>query len=120
MAFTKQQRVSEVSPCLVYPHLHKDEGGAAIVFRFPMRRQRSGEAEEDKAQRSAGQQSDLDRFCKLLVSEPEGFDDFPKDDRPLSERAREYFSDTDMDYFVSDAIEVYQEVVSPRGFFRAA
>ncbi|MGA9768400.1 MAG: hypothetical protein WBV94_05120 [Blastocatellia bacterium] len=120
MAFTKQQKVSTVSIRLVYP-FHNDEAtGETVMFKFPMRRQSNGEADQDKAAQSASQLSEIDRFCKLLADEPEGFDDFPKDERPISERAKEYFSDDDLSYFVADALAAYGEVVSPRAFFLAA
>ncbi|MGA9768498.1 MAG: hypothetical protein WBV94_05620 [Blastocatellia bacterium] len=118
MAFTKQNKVSEVSPCLTYEHLHKDDKGEPIGFKFPMRRQKSGQADADRIAKSAGQLTDLDRFCNLLVSEPEGFGDFPNDARPISERAKEYFGDEDMDYFVTDALLAYEQIIYPR-FFRA-
>jgi hypothetical protein len=120
MQFTKQKKVSTVSIRLIYPYHSDEETGEAIDFRFPMRRQTSGEADQDRTALSAGQLTDLDRFCKLLVGEPVGFDDFPQDERPLAERAREYFSDGELSYFVSDALTAYGEVVSPRAFFLVA
>ncbi|HST20531.1 MAG TPA: hypothetical protein VLR90_05415 [Blastocatellia bacterium] len=117
MPFTKQKKVSSVSICLFYAYHTDEETGGATDFQFPMRRQTSGEADQDMAALSAGQLTELDRFCKLLVSEPKGFGDFPNDERPISERAKEYFSDEDIRYFVSDAMTAYKEVASPRAFF---
>lgn len=120
MSFTKQKKVSTLSIRLVYPY-HTDEAtGEPVDFRFPMRRQSSGEADHDKAALSAGQMTDIDRFSKLLVSEPVGFDDFPADERPIAERAKEYFSDEEISYFVTDALAAYGEVISPRAFFLLA
>lgn len=119
MGFTKKDRVSVVIICLTYEHLHKDEDGKPIQFKYDLRRQRSGEADMERMEKSAGQLTDLDRFCNLLVSEPEGFDDFPRDDRTLAARANEYFTDKNMGYFVADALLAYEQIIYPR-FFRAS
>jgi hypothetical protein len=52
--------------------------------------------------------SPLDVLCWLLVREPDGFSDFPKDDgTPLFDRARDYFSPPEMGIFVDTALGLY-------------
>lgn len=55
-------------------------------------------------------------LCDLLIEEPEGFGDFPTDDRQLMVRAREYFVITTGGAFyglINDVMRSYWDLVTP-------
>lgn len=58
-----------------------------------------------------------ERFCNLLAIEPEGVDDFPRDERPLKERAREYFAEGYRDLIQYVIMEV-EKASKPLQLFR--
>lgn len=63
----------------------------------------------------------LERFCKLLASDPEGIDDFPKapeDDRPLEIRAREYFAGPVYTELINYVVLEVERAQKPVEFFR--
>lgn len=55
-------------------------------------------------------------LCDLLVEEPQGFGDFPTDDRQMAVRAREYFVITTGGAFyglINDVMRSYWDLVTP-------
>jgi hypothetical protein len=61
----------------------------------------------------------FERFCKLLASEPQGFDDFPKDDTPLEKRAREYFGTGGYRDLIQYVVMEVERAQKPIEFFRS-
>lgn len=59
-----------------------------------------------------------ERFCRQLAVEPEGIDDFPKDQRSLYERAREYFAGGDYTELIRFAVMEVERAQKPLEFFR--
>lgn len=114
MGFKKTDLVGEVEIKLTYPKLYTNGNGGPVVFVYHFRRQRKIDADKEVGITL----KNIDRFCDFLIAEPGGFDDFPKDERKLSDRAREYFGPDDMQDFVNDAMNRYWEVVYPAEFFR--
>lgn len=71
-----------------------------FVFTFPKRLSQRAEDEQRKflLMESGRDPNDyrlqlINMVAEMLYREPEGFDDFPRDERPLAERVREYFDD---------------------------
>lgn len=62
--------------------------------------------------------SNFERFVKQLASEPMGFDDFPNDERPLEERAREYFSDGNYKDLIKFVVMEFDRAQHPVELFR--
>jgi hypothetical protein len=60
----------------------------------------------------------LARFCRMLAVEPEGFDDFPKGDKPLEARALEYFSGGGWDSLINYVVLEVERAQKPVEFFR--
>lgn len=60
-----------------------------------------------------------ERFCRQLATEPEGIDDFPKDQRSLYERAREYFAGGDYTELIRYAVMEVERAQKPLEFFRS-
>ncbi len=115
MGFKKQDLVSDISVTLTYPNLYKAENGTPIKFEFTFRRQK--QAESDKAELE--NTTTLDTFSRLLKTEPIGFDDFPRDERSLEIRVKEYFAGEDMKDFVFHSMERYWRFALPAEFFRS-
>lgn len=64
----------------------------------------------------------IESVADLLVVEPGGFDDFPCDGRPLSERAREYFLDENHPELGEIAIaawRAYRETAVPSSYLKS-
>lgn len=62
---------------------------------FSFRRETKGDTDNAAIFEAIGRTVEsvrLARFCALLLKEPQGILDFPKDERALPERANEYFS----------------------------
>lgn len=60
--------------------------------------------------------------ASLMTREPEGFADFPRDERPLSERALEYFDDPeeiDLEKILSAAWSWYLSGAAPRAYSKS-
>jgi hypothetical protein len=55
----------------------------------------------------------LHKLAILLDEEPHGFVDFPKDDRPLEERAFEYFKTDGMAQMVYTVVGLYDLFRTP-------
>lgn len=94
--FTKNSYSPNVSIGVTLPTRPGDE----YVFTFPKRLPQTAlDAEEafvglDKEERADAFRLGLVRtVAAMLVTEPQGFGDFPVDERPLAERALEYFAD---------------------------
>lgn len=81
----------------------------------------SGGNEKDEDAKNATEEQFI-RFCNLLdpKREPVGFGGFPKDGRPLSERAAEYFGARRpfMDDIITEIFLYYRSVGRPTGLFR--
>lgn len=60
----------------------------------------------------------LARFSELLTAEPAGLDDFPRDERPLAERAKEYFGYKCFDVLIRSAMVYYDKAAYPAELFR--
>ncbi|MGA9769470.1 MAG: hypothetical protein WBV94_10545 [Blastocatellia bacterium] len=60
----------------------------------------------------------VDTLASVLLEAPQGFGDFPDDDRPLSERVVEYFNGTDLEIFALHAANEYRRLTWPVEFFR--
>lgn len=58
------------------------------------------------------------RFCHLLAEPPVGFDDFPTDDRPMEERAREYFAEPEYLIIVRLVMAFYNRILFPAELFQ--
>jgi hypothetical protein len=61
----------------------------------------------------------LSRFCRMLATEPEGFDDFPKGKKPLEERALEYFGGGGWDSLINHVVLEVERAQKPLEFFRS-
>lgn len=57
------------------------------------------------------------RFCNLLAEPPMGFEDFPMDDKPLSERASEYFAGAEFEPIVRAVMIFYDRALYPAELF---
>jgi hypothetical protein len=58
----------------------------------------------------------------MLTREPSGFDEFPQDERPLSERVREYFDEPEqpeLHAILVAAWNRYWEVSVPRAYLKS-
>lgn len=71
------------------------------------------EEREEEMRRAA-----VELLAALATREPDGFDDFPRDDRALRERMIEYFGDRDMEPFVSAVLAQYWQAALPRAYLR--
>lgn len=60
----------------------------------------------------------FERFCQQMGAEPVGFEDFPKDERPLVERAREYFAPEGFTDLILWAMEEFRRIQNPSDLFR--
>jgi hypothetical protein len=60
----------------------------------------------------------LQRFSKMLAVEPKGIDDFPKDERALSERALEYFEGEGYNDLLQYVVMEVERAQKPLEFFR--
>lgn len=61
--------------------------------------------------------------ASLMTREPEGFGDFPRDDRPLTERALEYFDDpeeVEIEKVLFAAWSWYLSEAAPRAYSKSA
>ena len=61
----------------------------------------------------------FERFCQHLAIEPKGFDDFPTDERPLQDRAREYFEPYGFQELIVYVMGVYNRAQAPVELFRS-
>jgi hypothetical protein len=130
MGFTKAELVREAPVVLVYElYFEKNEDGTPKLdeagrriqtkFRFPFLISRKADADLYEAERALGggkKFTDLDKLARLLLREPEGFDDFPIDERPLADRVREYFAG-DMEGWASDALVYRTNLIYPTPLF---
>lgn len=130
MGFTKAEMKREATVVVVYPHLYleRDTAGNPLVdsdgrqipkqFKYTFLISRKADQDLYDMERALGNGrkfSDVDRLARLLIREPEGFDDFPTDARPLADRAREYFAD--MEGWASDALIHRAEAIYPNQLF---
>ena len=122
MGMTKE-KARRVTVTLHYPQPSNGDGPTVEtydVYTFPCRRRKNAEA---KAAAGEVVLSELPpnvvKLAGLLIEEPTGFDDFPSDERPLDERALEYFSDPDMEVFATHAVSQYYRLTMPEELFRA-
>lgn len=115
-----------VLPCTIREQV-AGEGGADVQTidhpgRFTLRRQTQKEADELAAQNlTANESADtlrLKRLALLLIEPPEGFDDFPTDDRPLGDRVMEYFTGDEMAGVVRTVLLQYDRALYPVELFR--
>ena len=100
-----------------------------FVFRFARRmpvavadRERELLGLDERQREQEARRIIIESVADLLVVEPEGFDDFPGDGRPLSERAREYFFDEDHPELGEIAIAAwrsYREAAMPSSYLKS-
>lgn len=120
--FTKDQLVDKVFIEMTFDKLYKDEGGKPIIFKLEFKME-TGEIAERLEQfgmvtgRTTTERN-LERFCILLDSAPVGFGDFKVNGDSLYKSAKEYFGDTRMEPFVTNALTLYNRAVSPQELFR--
>lgn len=87
---------------IVYLSYTLMEAGKEMFFCFPMRIVDLGLL-TDYLRNS----TTLDVLCWLLLREPDGFADFPRNNQPLFDRAYDYFSPPEMAIFVDTAMGLY-------------
>jgi hypothetical protein len=86
---------------------------------FTLNRETVGQRNEVTVAASLFSSADnLARFCRMLATEPEGFDDFPKGKKPLEERALEYFSGGGWDSLIQYVVMEVERAQKPVEFFR--
>lgn len=106
----------------VYTRMYEDFAPFVFEFRLSLSREQKEKREQwlslsavdnlAKAQREA-----IEEVADLLVREPEGFGDFPVSERPLRERAIEYFSSDEFLGNVAEAANtLYYNKILPREF----
>lgn len=59
-----------------------------------------------------------ERFCNLLAVEPEGIDDFPRDETPLKDRARLYFASPHYRDLIQYVVMEVERASKPLELFR--
>ena len=124
MAFSKKNYSKDVSIGVthaLYPGVH-------FVFTFPKRMPQSALDAQGKlagltdAERAEEFRSALiSAFAETISAEPEGFD-FPTDERPLRERAKEYFDDPDfpeLEEIVFSAWRAYKAAQLPAAYLKS-
>jgi hypothetical protein len=85
---------------------------------FTMNRQTVGQRNNlEVAKNLYNAPANLLLFCQMLVCEPEGFDDFPKDEKPLEERALEYFSGSGWGEIINHVVLEVERAQRPVEFF---
>ncbi|MCI0485031.1 MAG: hypothetical protein L0229_00245 [Blastocatellia bacterium] len=99
------------------------EHGCKIVLRRRTFDEIRAEARDQAAAEEKGETLDeprpAERIAQLIIAEPEGFTDFPTDERPVPERAREYFSDPVMEAIGDQIVGRYVALSYPRELFRS-
>lgn len=125
--------VDYIEAVLVIPELYIEDGAVIELHIRP-----SQVADTERVRKAFFAKKDEDRaldynelardvICSMLVKEPKGADEFPTDDRHLTDRAIEYFStgmDDDLQSFINEKFgeiwERHQGVVNPTPYFRRA
>jgi hypothetical protein len=125
MPYTKEKSSSVIEVEVINPQF-KDE-----KFIFYLSKNLSKEAREAHAayfglQRD--EREDIERaqlinaICESMVKEPSNFADFPIDERPLAERAREYFDDAErqeLDRILFSVWRVYMSALLPQAYLKS-
>lgn len=128
MGITKALFTGNITlPCTIREQVTGADGESVQTVdhagRFTLRRQTQKEADELAAQNlTANESADtlrLKRLALLLVDPPEGFDDFPTDERPLGDRVMEYFTGDEMAGVVRTVLLQYDRALYPVELFRA-
>lgn len=124
MSFTKDNS-SKVSVVLTYTLvIDGTESLNKCVFECRRRKnhQANDAARDIALQPALPHQPDInpsvEQLASVLIHEPQGFADFPHDDRPLSDRVIEYFNGTDLEEFAVHAANEYRRLTWPVEFFR--
>lgn len=125
MGFSKAHYQDEVEVVITHP-LYPD---APFTFFFP---KKTPQAALDATARYVGLTDDvLDEvraraFVEMLTTqmsrEPLGFDDLPRDERPLQERLTEYFDDPgkpELLEILLEAKRIYKEGTTLGGYFKS-
>ncbi len=130
MGFKKSDIVREIKAVLVYPqYFERDDDGKPkldpktgeripIRFKFPFAVERKSYQDLLEAEQQLGggrKFGPVEKLARLLIAEPEGFDDFPADARPLDERVREFF--TGMEGWAEDALNARFNAIYPTQLF---
>ncbi len=133
----KQAIVREVRAGCKYEHLYiqrddetgepiLDAAGATIPIKFiyPVSVDRQIDLDLAETESKLGGKDKLkhsQKLARLLTNNPEGFEKFeepfPTDDRPLADRALEYFSKPGMEGFAGDALLVRMNLIYPSPLF---
>ena len=126
MDFSKRGPMSAISIRLAYPMLYNqgfDERGDPIKpdeFVFDLRRETLEESLDLQGQALLnGTPESVKRLARLLVSAPEGFDDFVSNGN-LAQSAERYFaSNPELRIIAKDAMRLYDLKTMPRLLFRS-
>lgn len=103
-----------------------DANGAKIPlpFIYPVKVDRQADvdiAESESKLPGNSKLSNATKLSRLLTNNPEGFEGFevpfPTDDRPLAERALEFFSKPGMEGFAADALVARINMIYPTPVF---
>lgn len=98
-----------------------DEGAVEVdeTIRFYLRREKVRDAQAALIARMTGElepaELRLKRFANLLSDVPAEFSDFPVDERPLRERAEEYFAGEYFEMLVFGVMTQYDRITDPQG-----
>lgn len=95
-----------------------------INMVFLLRREKNHEATEAAIASIVGNGANsaevkLARFCNLLIEEPTGIDDFPKDERELKERAKDYFTGEQYEGLIRAIMIFYEQSTTPLEAYRS-
>lgn len=106
------------------PILDKNGATIPIKFIYPVAVDRQIDVELAETESKLGGKARLknsQRLARLLTGPPEGFEKFeepfPTDDRPLQDRALEFFSKPGMEDFAGDALVARINMIYPSPLF---
>lgn len=89
-----------------------------VATLFILRREKNSEATQYAIASILGNGSNsaelkLAQFCNLLIADPIGYDDFPKDERELKERAKDYFGGEQYQGLIRAIMLFYERSTTP-------
>lgn len=116
-----------VIPITLIENIINEETGeieqSKIRLLFTLRRETHAEATEAAVQSVLQPETigevRFKQFCNLLQCEPSGFDDFPKDERPLRDRAKEYFTGDQYEPMIRTIMLFYEQATTPLEAYRS-
>lgn len=101
--------------------VEKEGGFETVDYQVIFKMNRESVADKNNLAISASlfdSQNNLARFCKQLDTEPKGIEDFPTGDKPLQERALEYFAPEGYADLIQYVLMEVERAQKPLEFFR--